>query len=82
MFLKLVLDQDVGAMMNLDWDGTAMRFTEMEERFGKESATVILKALEKFEGIASESVVKLSPEERLDNVYERIAEDMMYQTRH
>jgi hypothetical protein len=65
-----------------DLSSRSIHFADLEDRFGKDNASVILRALEQFEGILEESVVKLSFEERLENVFRIMAENMLYQTRH
>jgi len=59
-----------------------MDFTELETRFGRESACAILRSLEQFEGVIEERVAKLSYEDRLKNVMRLMKENMRYQTRH
>ena len=57
-------------------------FSDLEFRFGKESAFSILRTLEQFEGVVEARVAKLSYEERLKNVFAHMKENMRYQTRH
>ncbi len=59
-----------------------LRFAELEERFGTDSAYSILTTLEQFEGIRREWIANLSAEERLENVFSLMSDNMVYQTRH
>ncbi|MDP9126833.1 MAG: hypothetical protein M3N08_01045 [Pseudomonadota bacterium] len=57
-------------------------FADLETRFGKDNAFAILRTLEQFEGVLEARVAKLSWEERLQNVFALMKENMRYQTRH
>ena len=57
-------------------------FADLESRFGKDNAFAILRALEQFEGVLEARVAKLSWEERLQNVFAMMKENIRYQTRH
>ncbi len=57
-------------------------FSDLESRFGRESAFAILRTLEQFEGVLEARVTKLSFEERLENVFRMMKENIRYQTRH
>ncbi len=57
-------------------------FKTLETRFGRENARSILRTLEQFEGIRAECVTRLSYEQRLQNVFRAMSENMRYQTRH
>ena len=59
-----------------------IEFTDLENRFGRESAYAILRTLERFEGVREDWVANLSREERLNNVFRLMAENVRYQTRH
>lgn len=59
-----------------------LRFAELEDRYGSDSAFAILRALEMFEGVREEWVLKMSREERFDHVIRLMAENMRTQTRH
>ena len=57
-------------------------FSDLESRFGRDSAFSILRTLEQFEGIHEARVAKLSCDERLQNVFALMKENIQYQTRH
>jgi hypothetical protein len=57
-------------------------FIELENRFGMDNARVILRTLEKFEGIPEYRVAKLSYEDRLNNVISVMKDNIRCQTRH
>ena len=57
-------------------------FYELEGRFGLDSARVILRTLEQFEGISEPCVTKLSYRDRLNNVMSAMRDNIQYQTRH
>ena len=57
-------------------------FADLETRFGKDNAFTILRTLEQFEGIHEARVAKLSWDERLQNVFALMKENMSFQTRH
>ena len=59
-----------------------VEFSDLETRFGKDNAFAILRTLEQFEGVREDRVAKLSWEERLQNVFAVMKENMRYQTRH
>ncbi len=59
-----------------------MAFDDLEARFGAETAYVILRTLEEFEGISFVHVAGLTPEDRLKNVFAVMRENLRYQTRH
>ncbi len=63
-------------------DSASIDFDDLEARFGKENAFAILRTLEQFEGILEARVSKLSFEERLQNVFRMMKENMRFQTRH
>ncbi len=60
----------------------ALEFTDLETRFGRDSAFSILRTLEQFEGVLEERVSKLSFEDRLKNVIRLMKENIRVQTRH
>ncbi len=55
--------------MNINEGMELLRFAELEARFGRDSAAAILRTLESYEGICAEAVSKMSPEQRLENVF-------------
>ncbi|MDX2027035.1 MAG: hypothetical protein SFW62_00170 [Alphaproteobacteria bacterium] len=57
-------------------------FADLETRFGRDNAFAILRTLEQFEGILEARVARLSCEERLQNVFALMKDNMRYQTRH
>ncbi len=57
-------------------------FSELESRYGHESAFAILRVLEQFEGVIESHVTQLSFEERMENVFRLMRDNMRYQTRH
>lgn len=57
-------------------------FSDLETRVGHDSALEILRALERFEGIRDTDTHALSAQERLENVFRQMQENMKYQTRH
>jgi len=57
-------------------------FSELENRFGKDNAFSILRTLEQFEGVPEIRVATLSYDERLQNVFALMKENIRYQTRH
>lgn len=59
-----------------------LNFGELEDRFGMDSARMILRTLEQFEGIPEHRVVKLSYSDRLSNVISVMKDNIRYQTRH
>ncbi|MGE3622651.1 MAG: hypothetical protein AB7H77_02080 [Bdellovibrionales bacterium] len=59
-----------------------LAFEDIESRFGRENAFVILRTLERFEGVVEERVAKLSIDERFKNVLRLMKENMRIQTRH
>jgi hypothetical protein len=65
-----------------DAENEAMPFDDLVTRYGSSDATIILKALERFEGIREDYVKGLSNEERLRNVFRVMSENLQYQTRH
>lgn len=67
---------------NINFDVTQIEFFDLESRYGLDNACAILRVLEQFEGIAESGVKKLSYEERLQNVFRLMKDNMRYQTRH
>lgn len=65
-----------------DFDDKLLNFTDLETRYGQEQAYAILRVLEQFEGVQEEWVAKMSREDRLDNVFRLMSENILYQTRH
>ena len=65
-----------------DVDLDAMPFNDLVSRYGSTDATIILKALERFEGIREDYVKGLSPDERFRNVMRVMSENLQFQTRH
>jgi hypothetical protein len=63
-------------------ESQTLEFDDLEDRFGRENAYAILRALERFEGVREEWVSNMSREERLENVFRLMAESVRYQTRH
>jgi hypothetical protein len=59
-----------------------LAFTDLEFRFGRDNAFVILRTLEQFEGVREERVARLSFEDRLTNVLRLMKESIRVQTRH
>lgn len=57
-------------------------FADLETRFGKDNAFAILRTLEQFEGVLEARVAKLSWEERLQNVFTVMQENIRYPTPH
>jgi hypothetical protein len=57
-------------------------FADLEVRFGKDNAFAILRTLEQFEGVREARVANLSWQERLQNVFAVMKENMRLQTRH
>jgi hypothetical protein len=57
-------------------------FGDLETRYGRESACAILKVLEQFEGVHEAQVAKMSYDERLDQVFYLMQDNLKYQTRH
>ena len=57
-------------------------FTDLESRFGRDSAFAILRTLEQFEGVSEARVATLSFEDRLKNVFAVMKENLRCQTRH
>ena len=69
-------------MQDINWDQEPLEFFELESRFGRESAFAILRVLEQFEGVLEARVANLSFEERLQNVFQLMKENIRHQTRH
>ncbi len=59
-----------------------LHFFELEQRFGRDNASSILRMLEQFEGIHKDQVAHLTPEQRFENVVRAMTDNMLYQTRH
>lgn len=68
--------------MKPDLDNKPVRFSELEAKFGIENAEAILHTMEQFEGIQGVAVSKLTKEERMENVFRAMTENMLFQTRH
>ena len=60
----------------------SLAYTDLETRFGRENAMVILRTLEQFEGVIEERVCRLSSDERFRNVLRLMRYNMRTQTRH
>jgi len=60
----------------------SLQFADLEDRFGRDSAYVILRMIERFEGVREEWVANLSREDRLKNVFRLMAANVLYQTKH
>lgn len=69
-------------MSDLSIDDCPLVFSELETRFGRDNAFSILRTLEQFEGVVEARVSNLSFEERLENVFQMMKENIRYQTRH
>lgn len=69
-------------MSDLNLSSGSIDFADLRTRFGHDSALVILRTLEQFEGIVESRVSKLPVEERMKNVFRLMKENMRYQTRH
>ena len=69
-------------MKGISQSPDVIEFSELECRFGRDNALVILRTLEQFEGIFQHHVKELSCEERLQNVFDLMKESIRYQTRH
>ena len=69
-------------MTNAIQSTNPIEFADLENRFGKENAITILRALEQFEGVREERVMALPVEERLRNVFRLMKESARQQTRH
>jgi len=65
-----------------DFDMSVVQFSELEDRYGRDSAYAILRTLEQFEGVYEQQVTNFSFEERLQNVLQLMKDGMRYQTRH
>ena len=65
-----------------DGDLDIMPFDDLVTRYGASHADLILKSLERFEGIREDYVKNLSPDERMRNVFQLMTENMAFQTRH
>lgn len=63
-------------------ESSIIEFAELETRFGRDNAFSILRTLEQFEGIPESCVAQLSWDERLQNVFTLMKENMRTQTRH
>jgi hypothetical protein len=59
-----------------------LAYNDLETRFGRDNAMMILRMLEQFEGVIEERVIKLSIDERFKNVLRLMKENMRNQTRH
>jgi hypothetical protein len=59
-----------------------VEFADLETRFGRDNAFAILRTLEQFEGVHESLVAKLSWQERLQNVFAAMKENMLTQTCH
>jgi hypothetical protein len=66
----------------LSLDANPLAFSELESRFGRDNAFAILRTLEQFEGVLEARVSALSFDERLENVFQLMKENIRYQTRH
>lgn len=62
--------------------GDILHFTDLENRFGRDSAYVILRTLERFEGVQEEWVSGMTREDRFKNVFRLMSENVKHQTRH
>ncbi|HEU0118826.1 MAG TPA: hypothetical protein VFR09_09360 [Alphaproteobacteria bacterium] len=69
-------------MENVETSIGTLDFTDLETRFGRDNAFTILRTLEQFEGVVESRVSNLSFEDRLQNVFRLMKENMRYQTRH
>ena len=69
-------------MTDIGQNTNSMDFTDLETRFGRDNAMIILRTLEQFEGVPEERVAKLSIEERFKNVLRVMKDNMRSQTRH
>jgi hypothetical protein len=69
-------------MQNIKLEDDSLEFFDLESRYGRESAFAMLRVLEQFEGVLEARVANLSFEERLQNVFRLMKENMRYQTRH
>jgi hypothetical protein len=69
-------------MTDFGHSSSSLAFADLENRFGRENAIVILRTLEQFEGVIEERVVKLSIDERFRNVLRLMKDSMITQTRH
>jgi hypothetical protein len=65
-----------------DYSDDPLCLTDLEDRFGQDGAYVILRTLEKFEGVREEWVSGMSREARLNNVLRLMGESVLHQTRH
>ena len=59
-----------------------IEFLDLESRYGYDNAYAILRVLEQFEGVAESCVRDLSCNERLQNVFRMMTDNMRYETRH
>lgn len=69
-------------MQAIEFEIDQFPYADLVVRYGDHEAKLILKALERFEGIREELVATLSEEERLQNVFRLMSENLHYQTRH
>ena len=69
-------------MHDFSLDHEPLEFMDLESRFGHESAFAILRMLEQFEGVMEAQVSTQSFEDRLQNVFRLMKENIRFQTRH
>jgi hypothetical protein len=81
VWLDLIIES-FGPMLPGNFFPQSLDFSELKDRFGQDHAVNILRTLEQFEGIPEPRVTNLSFEQRLENVFLMMKENMRFQTRH